>query len=107
MSFEVKRLPTLASFRSSLSSKPNMGAGRTIVVSGKISRTTFSPRPLVAKNSDDDDGSALKDETWIKRSTSYFATASAILSAPSTCTSSSEKFLFAFCLSMNHSGRRL
>lgn len=36
---------------------------------------------------------ALYDETWIKRSTSYLATASAILSAPSTWTSSRSKFL--------------
>lgn len=48
---------------------------------------------LVAKNSDFDFESALCDETWIYRSTSYLATASTIRSVPSTCTSSREKFL--------------
>jgi hypothetical protein len=42
MLFAVKRLTTLASFRSRLSSNPNIGAGLTMVVSGKISRTTRS-----------------------------------------------------------------
>lgn len=44
MLFAVK-FTTLASFNKRLSSKPNMGAGRTIVVSGKIDRATSSPRP--------------------------------------------------------------
>jgi hypothetical protein len=48
---------------------------------------------LVAKNSHVELGLALYDETWMKRSTSYFATASAIRSLPSMCTSASEKFL--------------
>lgn len=48
---------------------------------------------FVLKKSDGDLGSALYDETWMNRSTSYLATASAILSAPSTCTSSRSKFL--------------
>jgi hypothetical protein len=43
MLFAVKRFATLASLSSSLSSKPNIGAGLTMVVSGKISRATFSP----------------------------------------------------------------
>ena len=46
MLFAVKRFMTPASFKSRLSSKPNMGAGRTIVVSGKMLRTTCSPRPF-------------------------------------------------------------
>jgi hypothetical protein len=50
---------------------------------------------LVAKNSDDELGLALKDETWMNRSTSYLATASAIRSEPSMWTSEREKFLDA------------
>ena len=48
---------------------------------------------MVLKNSEDDSGSALCDETWMKRSTSYLATASAMRSVPSMCTSAREKFL--------------
>lgn len=48
---------------------------------------------LVAKNSEAELGSALYDETWMYRSTSYLATASAIRSVPSMCTSAREKFL--------------
>ena len=51
---------------------------------------------LVRKNSDEELVLALCDETWMKRSTSYLATASAIRSAPSTWTSSNVKFLLAF-----------
>lgn len=56
----------------------------------------FSPwifLTLVRKNSEDELRSALKEETWMNRSTSYLATASAIRSAPSTWTSSKSKFL--------------
>lgn len=45
MLFAVKRFVTLASFSSSLSSKPNIGAGLTMVVSGKMLRTTCSAMP--------------------------------------------------------------
>jgi hypothetical protein len=45
MLLAVKRFITLASLSSRLSSKPNMGAGLTIVVSGKMLRATFSERP--------------------------------------------------------------
>ena len=71
-----------------------------MVVSGKILRASISPCPytklvnvsgacyrgvctLVAKNSEGDLGSALYEETWMNRSTSYLATASAILWVPS------------------------
>ena len=50
-------------------------------------------RTLVAKNSEDEFGSALYDETWMYRSTSYLATASTIRSVPSMWTSEREKFL--------------
>ena len=43
MWFEVKRLVTPASLCKRRSSKPKRGAGRTMVVSGKMLRTTFSP----------------------------------------------------------------
>jgi hypothetical protein len=76
MLFAVNRFRTLASLRSRLSSNPNIGAGLTIVVSGKMLRATCSPRPyitvnidsagiahvmftLVAKNSDVESGFAL------------------------------------------------
>lgn len=49
---------------------------------------------LVLKNSDGDSLLALNDDTCMNLSTSYLATASAIRSAPSTCTSSSVKFLY-------------
>lgn len=48
---------------------------------------------LVRKNSEGESRDALKEERWINRSISYFATASAIRSAPSTLTSSRSKFL--------------
>ena len=38
----------------------------------------------------------MNEETWMNRSTSYLATASAILWVPSTCTSAKEKFLEAW-----------
>lgn len=110
MWLEVRTFVTPASLWRRRSSKPNRGAGLTMVVSGKMLRTTCSPRPyiwwsaeersgwtglvtFVLKNSDGDLASALYEETWMKRSTSYFATASAIRSAPSTWTSSRSKFL--------------
>ena len=105
----VNRLLTLASLWRRWSSNPNKGAGRTMVVSGNIRRTTCSPlayrdltffpygrkhwHTFVRKNSEGDLLSALYEETWIKRSTSYLATASAIRSAPSTWTSVKVKFL--------------
>ena len=57
--FDVKRLVTPASLCSKLSSKPNIGAGRTIVVSGKILRAISSPRAFVRKNSEGESLSAL------------------------------------------------
>lgn len=45
MWFDVKICDELASLCSKWSSKPNIGAGRTIVVSGKIDRTSLSPQP--------------------------------------------------------------
>ena len=45
MWFDVKRLVTPANLWRRLSSKPNIGAGRTMVVSGKMLRTTSSLRP--------------------------------------------------------------
>jgi hypothetical protein len=105
----VKTFVTPASLCNKRSSNPNIGAGLTIVVSGKMLRTTASPRAyskfsscsdaywrrltFVRKNSEGEFASALYDETWMNRSISYFATASAIRSAPSTCTSSRSKFL--------------
>jgi hypothetical protein len=94
-------LVTPASLWSRRSSNPKRGAGLTMVVSGNILRTTCSPCPwfhtirnlkksfrekltFVLKNSEGESMLALYDETWMNRSTSYFATASAILSAPST-----------------------
>ena len=69
---------------------------------------------FVAKNSEGDLGSALCDETWINLSTSYLATASAIRSVPSMCTSDKLKFLhtrFSFVQATSkasvHSPRRL
>ena len=50
---------------------------------------------LVRKNSDEESLEALKEETCTNRSMSYLATASAMRSAPSTCTSSRVKFLDA------------
>jgi hypothetical protein len=46
----VKRFVMLASLSSRLSSKPNIGAGLTIVVSGKMSRTALSARPYIRVN---------------------------------------------------------
>jgi hypothetical protein len=50
MLFAVKRFVMLASLSSRLSSKPNIGAGLTIVVSGKMLRTAFSARPYIRVN---------------------------------------------------------
>jgi hypothetical protein len=50
MLFAVKRFVMLASLSSRLSSKPNIGAGLTIVVSGKMSRTALSARPYIRVN---------------------------------------------------------
>lgn len=44
MLLAVNKWSAEASFNKRLSSKPNMGAGRTSVVSGNKLRATFSPR---------------------------------------------------------------
>lgn len=59
MLLDVNKLAGVASLINRLSSKPKMGAGRTMVVSGKMLLATCSPLPLVAKNSDSESGSAL------------------------------------------------
>ena len=51
---------------------------------------------FVRKNSEAEFLLALWEDTWMKRSTSYFATASAMRSALSTWTSSRSKFLRSF-----------